>query len=431
MSNPYESPALASESLSLEQVEANQAARLTEWIVLLVLGSVQFTSIVDFVVVMPLGPQLMRSFQIGPAEFGLIVSSYTFAAGLAGLVASSIVDRFSRRTAFLSIYAGFLIGTLLCAVAPNYWALVAARVLTGAFGGILGGMAMAIVGDVFPEHRRGSATGFLMSAFAVASVVGVPFGLYLGTHYGWHMPFIALVVLGLPVLLIAAFTLPSLSGHLGKVHTHPLRSLANTFSAPNHLIAFALSAALMIGGFMVIPYISPYLVGNVGMTEAQLPWVYVAGGALTLICAPIVGKLADWYGKLQVFRVIAPLSALLLIAVTFLPPVSVVFAVLVVGCLMVSNAGRMIAAMAMITSSVKPEMRGGFMSANSSMQHIASGIGAYLAGFLITQTPDGKLHHFGTVGIVACGITLLSLFAASRLRVVEESSLLLPVADHG
>jgi predicted MFS family arabinose efflux permease len=400
--------------------EEEAQARFTERVVLLVLAAVQFTSIVDFVVVMPLGPTLMRSLHIGPAEFGLIVSSYTFAAGLAGLVASAVVDRFSRRTAFLTLFAGFLIGTLFCAVAPNYQLLVAARVLTGAFGGILGGMAMAIVGDVFPEHRRGRATGTLMSAFAVASVFGVPFGLYLGTHYGWHMPFLALVGLGLPVFFLGAFTLPKLDGHMHKQHVHPLRSLLTTFNNANHLNAFALSAALMIGGFAVIPYISPYLVGNVGVLEAHLPFVYIAGGLLTLFVAPVVGSLADHFGKLTVFRVIAPLSALMLIAVTFLPPVSTVVAVLVVACLMVSNAGRMIAAMAMITSSVRPEQRGGFMSANSSMQHIASGVGAYLGGLLISQTPDGKLHHFGTVGIVACAITLLSLWAAGRLRVVDR-----------
>lgn len=435
MSNPPESPREANEAALLAAAQEEARVRFTERIVLLVLAAVQFTSIVDFVVVMPLGPTLMRSLDIGPAQFGLIVSSYTFAAGIAGLVASAIVDRFSRRTAFLTMFAGFLIGTLFCAVAPNYWLLVAARVLTGAFGGILGGMAMAIVGDVFPEQRRGRATGALMSAFAVASVVGVPFGLYLGTHYGWHMPFLALVALGLPVFFLGAFTLPPLTGHLGKKHIHPLRSLLDTFSSANHLNAFALSAALMIGGFAVIPYISPYLVGNVGVLEAHLPFVYIAGGGLTLFVAPVVGFLADRFGKLLVFRVIAPISAVMLVAVTFLPPVSTFVAVMVVALLMVSNAGRMIAAMAMITSSVRPEQRGGFMSANSSMQHIASGIGAYLGGLIITQTPDGQLHHFGAVGIVACGITLLSLWGAARLRVVHQAAeplvAVLPAADHG
>jgi MFS transporter, DHA1 family, inner membrane transport protein len=150
--------------------EDAERQRRRERIVLLILGAVQFTTIVDFMIVMPLGPQLMRTLEIGPAKFGLIVSSYTFAAGAAGLVASAIVDRFARRTTFIALNAGFLLGTLLCGLAPSYETLLAARVATGAFGGILGGMAMAIIGDVFPEERRGRATGSLMVGFSLASV---------------------------------------------------------------------------------------------------------------------------------------------------------------------------------------------------------------------------------------------------------------------
>src|SRR4051812_36854242 len=228
----------------------------TERVVLLVLAAVQFTSIVDFMVVMPLGPQLMRTLRIGPTEFGLIVSSYTFAAGAAGLVASSIVDRFARRSSFMVLYAGFLVGTLCCAIAPNYVLLVAARVATGAFGGILGGMAMTIVGDVFPEERRGAATGSLMTGFALASVAGVPLGLVLGTNFGWHVPFLLLVIGGFPALLLTPLALPRLDAHVGRSHAHPLRSLVEIFSHANHLNAFALIVVLMIGGFSVFPYIS-------------------------------------------------------------------------------------------------------------------------------------------------------------------------------
>ncbi len=188
--------------------DAARHQRRFESVILFILVAVQFTTIVDFMIVMPLGPQLMRTLEIGPTKFGLIVSSYTFAAGLAGLVASAIVDRFARRTAFMVLYVGFLLGTLCCAFAPNYQTLVAARFVTGAFGGILGGITMAIIGDVFPEERRGSATGSLMSGFALASVAGVPLGLYIGTNYGWHMPFIVLAIGGLPVLFLTPLALP-------------------------------------------------------------------------------------------------------------------------------------------------------------------------------------------------------------------------------
>lgn len=391
----------------------------SERMVLMVLAAVQFTNIVDFMVVMPLGPQLMRSLEINPGQFGLIVSSYTFAAGAAGLIAAPLVDRFSRRTAFLALFAGFLCGTFWCGFAPNYATLVTARIATGMFGGVLGGMAMAIIGDVFPEERRGRATGALMSAFALASVAGVPFGLYLGVQWGWHAPFLALVALGCPVFLIAAMTLPPLRGHLAAPRRHPLRTLADTFSHPNHLRAFALVVSLMMGGFAVIPYISPYLVANVGMPEARLPLVYVAGGAVTLFAAPMIGRLADRYGKLRVYRWVAPFSALLLLLVTVLPPAPTVVAVAVVAALMVSNAGRMVAAMAMVTSSVLPAQRGGFMSANSSVQHIASGLGAFVAGHVIGQTPDGRMSNYGVVGAIAALITLASLWLAGRLRIAD------------
>jgi MFS transporter, DHA1 family, inner membrane transport protein len=395
--------------------------RRRERLVLIVLAAVQFITVVDFMIVMPLGPQLMRALNIRPAEFGLIVSSYTFAAGVAGVLAASIIDRFARRTTFMVLYAGFLLGTLFCALATGYHMLVAARIATGAFGGVLGGMAMTIIGDVIPEGRRGRATGSLMTGFALASVAGVPLGLFLGTSYGWHVPFYALVLCGIPTLLLVPIALPPMRGHIGKSHAHPLRAVFETFTHIDHLNAFALIMALMIGGFTVFPYISTYLVANVGLTEQQLPLIYIVGGGLTLVASPIIGRLADRHGKLKIYRLIAPLSAVMMVVVTQLPRVSVTVAVCVFGAMMVCNVGRMIAAMAMVTSSVAPSRRGGFLSANSSMQHIASGVGAYLGGFIITETADGKIEHFGTVGWIACAATLLSLWLAGRVRAVIVS----------
>ena len=396
-------------------------ARRRERAVITTLAAVQFTSIVDFMLVMPLGPQLMRRMAIDPERFGMIVSSYTLSAGLAGLVASSLVDRFDRKRAFLFLYAGFLVGTLACGLSTSYTALVAARVATGAFGGVLGGMAFAIIGDVFPEERRGRATGSLMSAFALASVVGVPFGLYLGTKFGWQWPFLLLAALGVPTFFLGMRGLPTLRGHLarqGKVD--PLGELFRTMSHPNHIRAFLLVTSLMLGSFSVIPYISPYLVANVGVMELDLPWVYVAGGVLTLVAAPIIGRLADRHGKLAVYRVVAPVSMVMLLAITNLPRVGLAVAVGAVGLLMVSNAGRMIAAMAMVTASVEPSRRGGFMSANSAVQHLASGVAASVGGWILVERPDRSLAHFGRVGLFAAGFTLLSMWLAGRLRIADD-----------
>lgn len=421
--------------MSEKTPESLPGERTRERLVLFILAAVQFTTIVDFMIVMPLGPQMMPKLDITTSQFSWIVSSYTFAAGAAGLVASSIVDRFARRSTFMILYAGFLLGTLFCALAPNYQLLVAARIVTGAFGGILGGMAMTIIGDVFPEHRRGRATGSLMSGFAVASVVGVPLGLVIGNAWGWQAPFIALVIGGAPALFLIPYAMPPLADHVGQAHVHPLRSLVETFSQINHLRAFALIIALAVGSFTVFPLLSTFLVANVGLTVKQLPFLYIVGGALTLVAAPVIGNLADRFGKLNTYRIIAPVSAVLLLTITNLPPVPVAIAVTLFGGLMVCNVGRMIAAMAMITSSVEPRRRGGFLSANSSVQHIASGIGASIGGF-ITSTANVEalehgaaalekappVEHFGTVGWIAAGATLFSIWLAGRVRIIDEAS---------
>ena len=389
---------------------------IRERAVLFTLATVQFTSIVDFMVIMPLGPQLMRTLAITPAQFGLIVSSYTISAGIAGFVASSSVDRFGRKAAFLGLYVGFLIGTLFCGLAQTYPQLLAARVLTGAFGGVLGGMAMAIVGDVFPDERRGRATGILMSAFSLASILGVPFGLYLGTRYDWHAPFLMLVGLGLPILGLGAFFLPPLRDHLGRAETSTWDRVVETYTHPNHLRAFALIVSVMLGTFMVVPFISPYLVANAGVLEKELPWIYVGGGVLSLVSSPLIGRWADRSGKLHVYRIIAPGSAAIMLALSNLPRVGLLIAVATVSLLIMSNAGRMVAAMALINASVEPRLRGGFMSAYSSVQHIAAGVGAFLAGLIITVGPDSTLRNYGWVGLVGCTSTLLSVWLASRLR---------------
>jgi DHA1 family inner membrane transport protein len=396
-------------------------SRGRERLILLVLAAVQLTSIVDFMVVMPLGPVLERELGLTPVRFGLIVSSYTYAAGLAGLFASVVLDRYARRTAFLALFAGFLAGTFACGLAPNYEWLLAARVLTGAFGGVLGGMAMAIVGDVFPEKRRGAATGTLMSAFALASVVGVPVGLTLGQEFGWHVPFLSLAILGIPIFFVAANALPRLDAHLGSKRdpVHSFAHLKATFSEPNHLRAFALTVSMMFGAFTVVPFLSPYLVSNVKIPENRLAVVYIAGGVLTLVGSPIAGRLADRFGKLLIYRVAAPMLAIVMLVATNLPPVSLPVAALVMASLMLCNASRMVPAMAMITSSVAPHRRGGFLGANSAVQHVAAGLGAFVGGFILTKAPDGTIEHYPIVGFLGIGATLVSLWLAGRIRIVD------------
>ena len=385
-------------------------------LILFTLAAMQFISTVDFMIVMPLGPLLFDTLGIDTVQFSWVVSAYTFAAGCAGFAAAAVLDRVGRRSAYIALSAGLLLGTLACGVATNYQLLVAARCLTGAFGGVLAGLSYAIVADVFPEERRGRATGLLTSSFAVASVVGVPIGITLGNRYGWGVPFLVLAALGLPLLGMAAWTMPPLTGHLGGTRRRPLAQLLDTLTYPSHRPALALTAILMFGAFSVIPYISASYVSNAGVTEAQLPFVFVAGGLLMFVSTPLVGRLIDRYGALPVFRCVVLLAAVMTLVVTHLPSVGLAVAAPVAALMMASNAGRFVSSLSLITASIEPRRRGGFMSVNSSVQHIASGLGTVCGGLILEGGGGEPLRHFGTVGILAVAVTLTSLWFAGRVR---------------
>ena len=387
-------------------------------LVLLVLALVQFTSIVDFMVVMPLGPQMIRKLGLTTRQFSLIVASYSISAGLAGLLASSIMDRFGRKSAYQGLFAGFLLGTLACCLTREYNTLLAAGAACRRLGGLLGGLGLTIVADVFPEEQRGRATGVLMSAFALASVFGVPVGLQVGTVYGWHVPFLILAAVGTIVFLAGVLVMPALREHLHQgAQVHPVTQAIETFRQPGNLVAFALTGAVMFGAFAVIPYISLSLVANVGVPEEKLWLVFLTGGILTLIGAPLIGGLADRFGKVLVFRIVAVIAACLILVVTNLPVVPLAAAVGVVGLLMVSNAGRMTASMSMITTSrCESRFRGGLMSANSAVQHVSAGLAAYVGGRILARSEDGFLHNFSKVGLISVVATLISLWLAGRVK---------------
>jgi DHA1 family inner membrane transport protein len=404
----------SADSSALGRPASGAAGR--EGVILFTLAATQFIGIVDFMIVMPLGPQLLADFGIDARAFSWVVSAYTLAAGVAGFLAAPWLDRVPRKTAYIVLSLGLLAGTAACGLAATYPLLLAARCVTGGFGGVLGGLALAIVADVFPPERRGHATGMLMLAFAVASVAGVPLGIVLGTRLGWQAPFFALTALGLPLVGLAAWALPPLAAHLDGTRRHPLAHLLDTLTVPAHRRAFALIALLMVGAFAVIPFISTAFVANVGVTEAQLPAVFIAGGLLTLLTTPLTGRLVDRVGALPVFRGIIPLSAVMMLVLTHLPAVGIAVAASVAAVLMATNAGRMVTAMALITSSIEPRRRGSFMSANSAVQHVASGLGATLGGMIVEGGAGEPLRNFGTVGILAACATIASLWLAARIR---------------
>lgn len=392
---------------------------IREGLLIFLLAAIQFTHMIDFVIMMPLGPQLMRVFGISPKEFGLLVSSYTFSAAVAGFLSALIIDRFDRKHALLGLYLGFTVGTLACAMAPTYGLLLAARILSGAFGGVLGAVLLAIIGDAIPEQRRGAATGKVMAAFSVASIAGIPIGLYLASQTSWHAPFYLVAALSFVILLVGFFFLPTMRGHLtNATKESPFLVIRNILGKQNLQWAMGLTVALTMAGFFVVPFISPYMVANVGFEEAELSYIYLFGGLATVFTSQWAGRLADKYGKKRVFAISALLSILPILVITNLPPVPHYIALIITTFFFIFFGARFVPAMALITSTVEPKLRGSFMSINSSVQQLSAGLGSFAAGFIVKESATGALLHYSWVGFIACAITLVSVWIVRHLKPV-------------
>ncbi len=391
-------------------------------IILFLLACVNFTHILDFMIMMPMGPQLMKIFQIDPQKFAFAVSSYSITAGVSGFAAAFFVDRFDRKNVLLFAYAGFILGTFSCALAPNYGFLVAARVVAGLFGGLIGAQVMAIVSDSVPFEKRGQAMGIVMTAFSAASVAGVPLGLWLASRLSWHAPFWAVGSIGLVNVLMLWRFLPPMTRHLEarELRQNPLEILASIARNPSQRMALVLSAVMMLGHFSMIPFIAPSLVKNVGFAESNLFLIYLVGGALTIFSAPMVGKLADRRGKYPVFVLFALLSLVPMWLITNLQPEPLWVVLMISGFFFVAINGRMIPAQALGSSVVEPRMRGAFMGINSSVTQFSSGLAATIGGWLVHENAaTGRLEGYPTVGYFGMAMILACLFLAKKVKPIE------------
>ena len=393
---------------------------------LLTLASIQFTSVLDFMVMMPLGPQLTELFGISAGEFGFLVSAYTFAAGLSGLLAATYIDRFGRKRMMLTLYPLFGVAALACSFAPTFAWLMLARVASGFFGGVLMALSQTIVAEVIPFERRGRAMGVVMTSFSVATVAGVPLSLFLASHFNWHAPFLAIALMVSVCALGAAKTLPSLKGHLvahpsGDSAPNMLANLRLVLVDPNHLRAYAMSSSMVFAGFAVIPYITLYLQGNAGFKPEQIPYVYLTGGVCTLISARFIGHWSDRAGKAYAFRRLALLMPLPLLAMTLSADLPMVGVLLVSSMLFVVMSGRMIPGMALIGASADPRRRGSFMTLNSAVQSLAMGLAALVGGQILGRDGNGHLTHYWMAALLGGGASLLSFVLASKLRLHGEA----------
>lgn len=386
-----------------------------EWGLILILVAIQFTHMVDFVIIMPLGGRLMKELVLSGSQFAHIVSAYAWAAGLASLVASFVMDRFDRKSVLLTMYAGFALSTLFCGVAGGYEWLLVSRTLAGAFGGTAAVALMAVIGDVFPPEKRGRASGAVISSFAVASIAGLPAGLMLAEWFGRGAPFIALAGLSAMIWVLAWARLPAIRGHLTAARPNRWAEFAAVMSTRSYLGAFVFTFFLVLGTFTVASFVGPYLTAINDWTESQLSQLYFVAGLCTLIGMTVIGRLADRLPRLPLFRVFGFAALLMAVVITNLPPGPLWVAALAMSGFMVAAAGRMVPVQALLLGVALPKNRGAFMSVNTSVQHAATGLAPLIAGALVTIEPN-RVTGFPTVGWVAAGTAAVSLLLAGLLK---------------
>jgi predicted MFS family arabinose efflux permease len=406
----------------------------SERTLLLVLAAIQFTNIVDFMIMMPMGDILKKELSIGPQQYGFLVSSYGIAAFVTAFAGVFYLDNLDRRKALLTAYFGFMIGTLSSAILPNtsdeelnYMLFILTRVITGLTGGLLGGLVMSIIGDAIPIERRGRAMGVVTISFSLAAILGMPVALTLVDVFdnNWHVPFYGVTLLALPIWLLAFKSIPPMAEHL-KNRTHYDRTAAIRWAVKSREQRNALlfTVLLVLGQFTVISFMTPFYINNVGLLQSDIKWIYLVGGAATVVSGFAIGRMVDRIGRFRVFTVAALLSIVPVLVITHLPQVPLWVVLVIAAFFFVLISGRMIPANTIATTVVNPEQRAGFMSLNSAMMSLASGSSGIISGLIISQADENSpLMHFEWVGYLAALSTILSLVVVRILkRIADEKA---------
>jgi predicted MFS family arabinose efflux permease len=387
-------------------------------VVLILMAAINFTHILDFMIMMPLGNYLIPYFKISPAQFTYLVAAYTISAGISGFLAAFFVDNYDRKKVLLFGYVGFLVGTLACGIAPTYGILLFSRLFAGTFGGLIGAQVLSIISDMFAYEQRGKAMGSIMSAFAVASTFGVPFSLYLANLFSWHAPFLMVVLIGVLTIPFLLKYIPTLTSHIqeGKRPTikDRWRIMQNVLQSAQQRSALVFSGLIMMGHFLVIPFINPYLEFNKGFSKQQTPMIYLVGGVASFIAANWLGKLADRRGKLNVFRVCVLAALPLVLLLTSLPDMHFALVLLLFAIWFTLSTGRGVAAQAMVSNVIPAATRGSFMSFNSSIQQIGTSAASLVAGMIVAKGPNGRILHYNWVGFISVVVLMATVFIGMR-----------------
>lgn len=391
--------------------------------VVLLLALLQFTVVLDFMVLSPLSDILMKSLNMSTREFGTVVSAYAFSAGLSGFLAAGFADRFDRKRLLLFFYSGFIAGTVFCGLARSYEALLAARILTGVFGGVIGSISMAIVTDLFSLQQRGRVMGFVQMAFAGSQVLGIPIGLYLATKWSWHATFFMVVGISVVVGVLIVARLRPITAHLNMQHDrNAIQHLWHTVRKKDYRIGFLATAILTTGGFLLMPFTSAFLVNNVEIAQDDLPLIFLFTGISSIIIMPLIGKISDRIDKYRLFTIGSLIAIVLIVVYTNLPPVSLWTVIFVNMVLFMGVMSRMVPAMALNSAIPGIADRGAYMSINSSLQQMAGGLAAVFAGFVVVQEgPGAPLRNFDVLGYIMVGFMFWCLYLMFRVQRILQS----------
>jgi predicted MFS family arabinose efflux permease len=376
------------------------------------LAFVQFTVILDFMIMSPLGAIIMPALNITAGQFGVAVSAYAFSAGISGILAAGFADRFDRKRLLLFFYLGFTAGTALCALAPNYHVLLIGRIVAGLFGGVMGSIVLAIITDLFALNLRGRVMGFVQTAFAASQVLGIPIGLFLSNHWNWHVAFGALVGLSIAAIVAISLVMRPVNAHLLlKQDSNAFQHLIATVGQPRYTLAFGVTTLLATGGFMLMPFGSAFTVHNLGIDIVHLPTIYLVSGLFSIFTGPLVGRASDTFGKFPVFVFGSAVSVIMVLIYTNLGQVSLTTVIIVNVLMFVGIFSRMIPSQALISAIPVPSQRGSFSAVSASLQQFSGGLGSVLAAAIIAQNPDQSLRHFDRLGYIVVATSILSLIA--------------------
>ena len=393
-------------------------------IAIVILALTQFSVVLDFMVMSPLGDLIMKNMKITPNQFGLVVSCYAFSAGISGFFTASIADKFDRKKLLLIFYAGFILGTLLCGLATSYWLLVSARIVTGIFGGVISSISLAIVADIFEINQRGRVMGFLQMGFGMSQILGIPISLFLATTWNWQAPFYLIVGLATIIFIIGFFVLKPVVGHLELQRDNPIKHMWKTISNRDYRIGFLATAFMSWGGYLMMPWGSSFSVNNVGISQKDLPLMFMIIGISTFTVMPIIGKLSDKFNKYSIFVGSSILMIISVVVYTHLGQASFAVLVIVNMVMMAGIMARMIPSQALTTAVPALKDRGAFMSINSSLQQMAGGIAALVGGSIVLQKDENSpLERFDLLGYVVIAAILINIFLTYRVyKLVQKQA---------